>query len=56
MTQCPEGKDVCPCQEYAKEGLCDWPYLNGMTLEEAKYMTELLRVIKGEETDGTKGN
>lgn len=26
---CPINKLVCPCPEYSKEGLCDYPYYNG---------------------------
>ena len=26
---CPDGQDrTCPCPEYSKEGLCDFPYIN----------------------------
>jgi len=38
---CPAGKKECPCQDYAKQGLCDWPYKNGMTLEEIQQTTQL---------------
>lgn len=48
MKECPAGKDICPCQEYAKEGFCDWPYWNVISLEEAKYMTELLQIAEGQ--------
>lgn len=44
---CPERKAFCPCPEFSKEGICDWPYRNGMSLQEARYMTEILRVIDG---------
>ena len=25
-TECPINKTECPCPEYSKEGLCDYPY------------------------------
>jgi len=30
MNRCPIDKpqDDCPCEDYSKEGLCDWPYKN----------------------------
>lgn len=43
---CPAKKTACPCPEYSKEGLCDWPYWNKMTLEENKNMTKMLRQIR----------
>ncbi len=27
---CPIGKKDCPCPEYSKEGLCDYPFSLGM--------------------------
>jgi hypothetical protein len=33
---CPANKKECPCKEYSKENLCDYPYRTGMTLEEIK--------------------
>ena len=47
---CPlsEKKRDCPCPEYSKEGLCDWPYRYGLTLQGARYMTELLKTIERE--------
>jgi len=47
MKDCPEGKDFCPCPGFSKEGLCDWPYRNGMSFEEARYITEILRGTEG---------
>ena len=41
--RCP-GKRQRDC-EYAKDGLCDWPYLYGLTLQEVRYLTELLKTI-----------
>ena len=38
----------CPCPEYSKEALCDYPYKEGMTLSEIKQVTrsyELTRVV-----------
>jgi len=29
----------CPCQEYSKDGLCDYPYKSGMSYEEIKAIT-----------------
>lgn len=43
---CTEGKTFCPCPEYSKEGLCDWPYRNGLDLPELRYMTELLQTVE----------
>ncbi len=38
--KCPLDKAICPCPEYSKEGgLCDYPYRNGMTLEECQRLT-----------------
>jgi hypothetical protein len=51
MKHCPEKKDKCPCPEFSKDGLCDWPYRNGMTPQELKYMTELLETINKEVED-----
>lgn len=48
MKECPENKDSCPCQEFSKEGLCDWPYRYDLTLQEARYLTELLKTIERE--------
>ncbi len=45
MKECPEGKTFCPCPEFSKDGLCDWPYRNGMSFQDARYMTEILRLI-----------
>jgi hypothetical protein len=47
MKDCPEGKICCPCSEYSKEGFCDWPYRNGMTFHETRFITEVLSVVKG---------
>lgn len=55
MRDCPEGKLYCPCAEFAKGGLCDWPYRNGMSFLEASYMTELLLVIEGCQVDPVGG-
>ncbi len=46
MKDCPEGKFYCPCSEYSKDGLCDWPYRKDMSLEQIRYVTELLKVIQ----------
>jgi hypothetical protein len=45
VKECPEGKTFCLCLEFSKEGLCDWPYRIGISFEEDRYMTEILRVI-----------
>ena len=42
---CPERKLYCPCHEFSKERLCDWPYRNGTSFQEMRYMTEILRVV-----------
>jgi len=47
MKECPENKVSCPCPEFSKDGLCDWPYRNGMSFQEARYMTEILQVTEG---------
>ncbi len=26
MKDCPVGKTECPCSDFSKQGLCDWPY------------------------------
>jgi hypothetical protein len=36
MNNCPAGKKECPCKEFSKEGLCDYPYRLGMSLKEIK--------------------
>jgi hypothetical protein len=36
---CPIGAETCPCAEYSKEGLCDWPYRAGLDLEENREIT-----------------
>jgi hypothetical protein len=46
MHNCPEGKLCCPCPEFSKDGLCDWPYRIDMSFEEIKYMTELLQTVE----------
>ena len=43
---CLERQGGCPCPEFSKAGLCDWPYRNGMSFQEARYMTENLQVIE----------
>lgn len=53
MRDCPEGKLYCPCLEFSKEGLCDWPYRNRMSFLEAGYMTDLLRLLR-EVKDGVE--
>lgn len=45
VSACPEGKTFCPCPEFSKEGLCDWPYWIGMSYQEIRYMTEILQLI-----------
>lgn len=30
----------CPCIEYSKDGLCDYPFKNGLTLEQIKKLRE----------------
>lgn len=49
MKRCPELKSPCPCREYAKDALCDWPYHIDMDPGQIVYMTELLDVIGEEE-------
>jgi len=40
-TKCPIGREICEGCEYAKEeNLCDYPYRNGLTLEEIRKITE----------------
>ncbi len=49
---CPIGKplDDCPCKDYAKEGLCDYPYRNDLP---PKPWTEIARILaKSEVEDG----
>ena len=36
MTECPINKRDCPCQEYSKEGLCDYPYRMGASWTEIR--------------------
>ena len=38
--KCPVGKKECPCEEYSKDELCDYPYRNGMSLEEIQEITK----------------
>jgi hypothetical protein len=45
MTNCPVGKSSCPCEEYGKEGRCDWPYHSGMNYDEIRRMTQVLKVV-----------
>ncbi len=47
---CPLGEKKRDCWqcEYGKGGLCDWPYRYDMTLQEARYITELLKTIERE--------
>lgn len=41
---CPIGKpsDDCPCEAYAKEGICDYPYRNDLPPEN---MTQILAIL-----------
>jgi hypothetical protein len=34
----------CPCVKYSKQGLCDWPFSKGMTVEEMKKLRGELNV------------
>lgn len=36
---CPIKKDTCPCEEFSKEGLCDYPYPVGATFEQIQTIT-----------------
>lgn len=46
MQDCPEHKKSCPCQEFSKEGLCDWPYSIDLDHKQIRYLSELLKVIE----------
>lgn len=39
---CPAGKKECPCEEYSKHELCDYPYKKDMNLEEIRETTQRL--------------
>ena len=47
---CPINKTECPCPEFSKDRLCDYPYRKGLTYEEIKKVTEKAdeRTITGE--------
>jgi hypothetical protein len=30
----------CPCEQFSKDGLCDWPYPTGADYEQVKDITE----------------
>lgn len=47
MSSCPAGKplDDCPCPEYSKEGLCDWPYRSDFDGGQIRYTTQLLQAV-----------
>ena len=53
MKGCPAGKKGrdCPCQEFSKERLCDWPYRIDFDHEQIRYLSELLRVIEEADLD-----
>ena len=39
IKECPINLPYCPCEDFSKEGFCDWPYRVGMTLEEIQEIT-----------------
>jgi hypothetical protein len=43
--QCPivKPESECPCPEYSKEGLCDWPYRNDLDPQ----LVTLIERLKG---------
>jgi hypothetical protein len=45
---CPQGKEnlVCPCHEYSKDGLCDWPYSITKDRNIDKQLSEIKRAAK----------
>lgn len=42
---CPAEKDNCPCDEFSKQGTCDYPYSRDMTLQDCQNLTHIIRTI-----------
>ncbi len=43
MSDCPADKKDCPCPDYNKEGLCDYPYTVGMSHDDIRWLSETNR-------------
>lgn len=43
---CQAGFTKCPCKIYAKNGLCDYPYKNGMNYEQIRNVTKTMLKVE----------